>query len=152
MCGWLQLWECWWLQIVKASVRNLIEGIRMGWQGECGEVINSQTSTWFDLNGEGDHQRFHNKRLRDNNINNFENVVETCYNRLRKSCSWLLAEESVMMNTKGAVQCIEEWYLDYEYSNNMKGRKNYFIKISHTMKNKAKFVNDATLAAESMIF
>ncbi|XP_050910027.1 uncharacterized protein LOC127123893 [Lathyrus oleraceus] len=59
-------------------------------------------------------------------------------------------KEDAMMSLKG-VQCSEDWYLDSGCSTHMMGRKDWFIKINCTMKNKVKFTDHTTLMDDGVI-
>lgn len=61
----------------------------------------------------------------------------------------LREEENAMMSMKG-VQCSDNWYLDSGCSTHMTGRKDWFVKINRSMKNKVKFADDTTLMADGI--
>lgn len=55
-----------------------------------------------------------------------------------------------MVTLKEEVKCIYQWYLDSSCLTHMMGRKDWFVIINRAMKNKVKFTNDTTLAAEGI--
>ena len=90
-----------------------------------------------------------NIQLRDNSCSNSKNAEKLGCIRLNDMVDRLCEEEDTMMSMKG-VQYSEEWYLDLGFSTHMTGRKDWFVKINRAMKNKVKFVDDTTLAADGI--
>lgn len=56
-----------------------------------------------------------------------------------------------MVTTKYEERLKDQWCLDSRFSSHMTRRKYWFVNISTSMKNKVKFTNDNTLAAEGIV-
>ncbi|XP_058778273.1 uncharacterized protein LOC131652438 [Vicia villosa] len=67
-----------------------------------------------------------------------------------KNAAKTRSEQNVMVTVRDGVQDSDEWYLDSGCSTHMTGRKDLFVKINQATKNKVKFTDDTTLAADGV--
>ncbi|XP_050919446.1 uncharacterized protein LOC127136990 [Lathyrus oleraceus] len=89
------------------------------------------------------------KRPGGSTCSSSKNVEKLGCSRLNDTDDRLHEEEDAIMSMKG-VQFSEDWYLDSGCSTHMTGRKDWFVKTNHAMKNKVKFSNDTTLMVDSI--
>ncbi|XP_050890542.1 uncharacterized protein LOC127095947 [Lathyrus oleraceus] len=96
----------------------------------------------------------HEQRMEERNVDKkkVEIALQAHFNERDKKmkANRLYTEENATVTLKEAVQCKDQWYLDFEYSTHMSGRKYWFVIINRAMKNKIKLADDTTLAAEGI--